>query len=86
MPGPSISLLSGVFACTLLPASALAQSGGAAELPDGEGKELVEAVCTASGEEGAARFSARSPSRRSFFAIRSSMAAVLRSRKSAIAR
>jgi len=47
MRSPSVALLSGVFACALAPAAALAQSGGAAELPDGEGKELVEAVCTA---------------------------------------
>lgn len=46
MPKPIIPLVAGAILCVLLPLAAQAQ-GQASELPDGEGKELVEGVCTA---------------------------------------
>jgi virginiamycin B lyase len=46
MLGRSMTLLSAVALCSLLPVAAQAQSE-APPLPDGEGKELVEATCTA---------------------------------------
>ena len=41
-----IAALAGVLSCGLVPRAAQAQSA-ASDLPDGAGKELVEAVCTA---------------------------------------
>ena len=46
MPRASIAPLTGAFLWVLFPVAAEAQYGAVA-LPDGEGKELVEAVCTA---------------------------------------
>jgi len=46
MPGRSMSLLTAAAFWVLIPVAAHAQSE-AVELPEGEGKELVEAVCTA---------------------------------------
>ncbi len=45
MPRASIAPLAGAILCAFVPLSAHAQ-GRASGLPDGDGKELVEGVCT----------------------------------------
>ena len=45
MPRPSIASLAGALSCVFVPFAAQAQSA-ASGLPEGEGKELVEGVCT----------------------------------------